>query len=185
MNRRKNKTIRETLVERFGEPINEQTEDDHVTCQCGGEHLKKLPDGFVRCEDCGRFWMPLDETWDKLGLAHVDDEKDVNGEEKERCEDCGLPHPKHMNYCSMKPDRYDLDEKKSIVRETRDSVSTSEVQQTWEDLYADHGRVPFEELVSWLGATEDAVLDAMPRFLIVTPEGDVIERFDSGYPKQI
>jgi hypothetical protein len=60
------------LLERFGEPIgdaptapgvpDERGESVGEMCKCGGEDLRKLPDGFVQCKGCGRSWMPLDEV---------------------------------------------------------------------------------------------------------------------------
>jgi hypothetical protein len=51
-------------------------EFDHIeTCQCGGENLKKLPDGNVQCKDCGRSWMSeshkLTETRGKVSSEEV------------------------------------------------------------------------------------------------------------------
>ena len=79
----------------------------------------------------------------------------------------------------------------NLVRETRDRVSPDEVMTTWEDLYVNSlhsrrksdqhggepGRVSLEVLTSWLGTTEDAVLDALAQTsLVVDRHGNVVER---------
>jgi hypothetical protein len=38
-----------------GEPIGEQD----AICKCGGEHFGLIEDGFMRCRDCKRIWMPI------------------------------------------------------------------------------------------------------------------------------
>jgi len=58
------------LLERFGEPIGDNkrkgagvSDERHLTCQCGGENIVPIDaDGNVKCKDCKRVWMPIDEV---------------------------------------------------------------------------------------------------------------------------
>ena len=61
------------------------------------------------------------------------------------------------------------------IGETRWRVNPEEVITTWEDLYAEQGVVSLEELASWLGTTPDVVTAALPEWLYVDDNGDVIE----------
>jgi len=61
------------------------------------------------------------------------------------------------------------------ITESRDRVGSREIMTTWEDLYRESGEVALETLVSWLGTTEDAVVQNMPRGLVVDENDFVIE----------
>jgi hypothetical protein len=38
-------------------------DDESIMCKCGGENVIKMDaDGHVKCKDCGRVWMHLDES---------------------------------------------------------------------------------------------------------------------------
>lgn len=61
------------------------------------------------------------------------------------------------------------------MEETRVRISPQEVITTWEDLYREEGIVSLEALASWLATTEEAVVAALPSYLTVNDEGDVVE----------
>lgn len=71
-------------------------EQESVMCQCGGERVESMEDGYKKCTDCGRFWMHVDES------DSSDDDEDESitcqcgGDRIEglkdgykRCKDCG------------------------------------------------------------------------------------------------
>ncbi len=79
----------------------------------------------------------------------------------------------------------------------RSRVSPQEVLATWEELYVNSlqnrrsgdmpgiepGKVSFEELVSWLQASNTAVEDVLSRVgLIIDRDGNVVERGLSVHP---
>lgn len=61
------------------------------------------------------------------------------------------------------------------MEETRVRISPQEIITTWEDLYREEGIVSLEALASWLATTEEAVVAALPKYLTVNDEGDVVE----------
>jgi len=63
-----------------------------------------------------------------------------------------------------------------VVYEAREHVSPVEVGQTWEDLTLELGPPDIEQLASWLGCTEEAVMDAMPNWLTVSEDGTITEK---------
>lgn len=67
------------------------------------------------------------------------------------------------------PDERDLNE-------TRNRVSSKEIEVTWEDLFVNNMEEPtVDELASWLGSTPEAVEAALPKWLIIDDEGYVLD----------
>jgi len=85
---------------------------------------------------------------------------------------------------------------RSLIHESIDIErvpSPDEVRTTWEDLYVSSlrnkrktdpkgvtpGKVSFDELVSWLGASEHAIGLALDKAgLVVDRDGNVVDRFN-------
>jgi hypothetical protein len=60
------KGIEDLYVDKKQEARGAVREGD-TTCKCGSDHVAKLPDGHVKCKDCGRTWYDLGEM--KLSIA--------------------------------------------------------------------------------------------------------------------
>lgn len=73
-----------------------------------------------------------------------------------------------------------------VIRERRNAVTKTEVEQTWEDLRLELGQVSLEDLASWLGAPPEDVKKVLHQtHLIVDKNGDVVERGISTPPQQL
>lgn len=101
------------------------------------------------------------------------------------CDQCGGMMPMEGVTCSS------CDMMSEHLNEARGQLSSREVLTTWEDLYVNSrqnrrkhdiqgltpGVVTFDELVSWLGSSEQAVKQAMIKAgLLIDKNGNVVER---------
>ena len=109
-----------------------------------------------------RFGEPIG---DSNATAGVHDERPKGTTGTGKCEGCGMDEAK----CTCE----NLDE-------LRASANPSEIGTTWEDLYIELGAVTLDDLASWIGTTNDVVEKNLPKFLMVNPKGEVIEKGMSG-----
>ena len=61
------KDIEDLYVSKKKEEARGCVREGDTTCKCGSDHVTKLPDGHVKCKDCGRTWYDLGEM--KLSIA--------------------------------------------------------------------------------------------------------------------
>lgn len=149
------------------------------------EQSEKFVDmyGETDCDVCGRTFSPR-ATPDGIAL---DNTCRVCQGTNWDCRQCGKENDEDANVCQ----KCGLTKKAVNEHVGRARVSPQEVLATWEQLYVsslqnrrsgdphgvEPGKVSFEELVSWLQASEDAVMAALPKVgLVVDKDGDVVER---------
>ena len=172
-----------------------------ASCTCPDCRIKH-PEGLLHDEEANQHAEP--PIGEPLGDANALDEEDLDqvapkgweGTVKAMKKHKGIKNPWALAW-SMKNKGYKSHKKEGLVRETREMVRAHEVLTTWEDLYIDSlrnkrkgdpqnvspGTVTFDDLVSWLGTTEDAVRKVLPATgLVVDQHGNVVERGQTPKP---
>ena len=63
--------------------------------------------------------------------------------------------------------------KKNKLSETRERVTKVDIMDAYEEMYVEAGPPNLEDLISWLGTTREAVMNAWPRWLVISSDGTV------------